>query len=460
MSWTSKEAALATKGEVFSNWQGEKIVFDSRLIEEGDIFLALPGATSDGHDHVKSALEKGASAAIVSKIIEGVDKEKLLLVSDCLKALSDIALYKRKKSNAKFIAVTGSVGKTSTKELLGLALSAHGKTFISQGNYNNFLGVPISLASIPDDTEYAIIEMGMDHKGEITPLSNLTKPDIAIITAIEKIHIANFDSIEGIAEAKAEIFAGMNNEGIAIINSLSNCHELLKKTAPHGAISFGVESKVSNYQVKNNATKAELNILGKKITLNIDNILGIHQINNMAIALSCVASLNLDPAKSIPMLEKFQLPRGRGLVSKITVNDKNITLIDDSYNAGPASVKAALRNLSYYQGRKVAILGDMTDMGDEALKLHLGLKQDIIDNKIDKVICFGKMMSNLYEDLPEAKKLGQYLTLKELALELPDKLEEKDILLIKGSLYLTKLYGFTKHLMDGTLDVLTGENEL
>ncbi|MCT4634791.1 MAG: UDP-N-acetylmuramoyl-tripeptide--D-alanyl-D-alanine ligase [Rickettsiales bacterium] len=458
MSWTSKEAVLATKGEAFSDWQGENIVFDSRLIKKGDIFLALPGGASDGHDYVKSALEKGASGAIVSRVPEMVNKEKLLLVSDCLKALSDMALYKRKKSNAKFIAVTGSVGKTSTKELLGLALSAHGKTFISRGNYNNFLGVPINLASLSDDAEYAVIEMGMDHKGEITPLSNLTKPDIAIITAIEKIHIANFDSIEGIAEAKAEIFTGMNKEGIAIINSLSNCHELLKKkAAPHGAISLGVESKVSNYQVKNNATKAELNILDKEITLNIDNILGIHQINNMAMALSCVASLNLDPAKSIPYLEKFQLPRGRGLVSKISVNDKNITLIDDSYNAGPVSVKAALKNLSYYNGRRVVILGDMVDMGDEALKLHLDLKQDIIDNKIDKVICFGKMMSNLYETLPEDKKLGKYLTLKELALELPDKLANGDVLLIKGSFYLTKLYWFTQHLMDGTLDIIIGE---
>lgn len=459
MNWTSKEAALATKGEIFSNWEGDKIVFDNRLIEKGDIFLALPGAASDGHDHVKGALEKGASAAIVSKIPENVDKEQLLLVPDCLKALSDMAIYKRKKSNAKFIAITGSVGKTSSKELLGLALSAHGKTFISRGNYNNYLGVPINLASMPDDIEYAVIEMGMDHAGEITPLSNLTKPDIAIITAIEKIHIANFDSIEGIAEAKAEIFAGMNNEGIAIINSLSNCHELLKKeSSPHKTISLGIESEIATYEIKNNTTKAELNILDKEIILNIDSILGKHQINNMVMAFSCVASLNLDPKKSIPALEKFQLPRGRGLVSKITVNSKNITLIDDSYNAGPVSVKAALKNLSYYQGRRVALLGDMVDLGDEALKLHLDLKQDIIDNNIDKVICFGNMMQNLYAALPENKKLGSYLTLKELALDLPNKLETGDALLIKGSFYLTKLYGFTKHLIDGTLNILTREN--
>lgn len=459
MNWTSKEAALATKGEIFSNWEGDKIVFDNRLIEKGDIFLALPGAASDGHDHVKGALEKGASAAIVSKIPENVDKEQLLLVPDCLKALSDMAIYKRKKSNAKFIAITGSVGKTSSKELLGLALSAHGKTFISRGNYNNYLGVPINLASMPDDIEYAVIEMGMDHAGEITPLSNLTKPDIAIITAIEKIHIANFDSIEGIAEAKAEIFAGMNNEGIAIINSLSHCHELLKKeSSPHKTISLGIESEIATYEIKNNTTKAELNILDKEIILNIDSILGKHQINNMVMALSCVASLNLDPKKSIPALEKFQLPRGRGLVSKITVNSKNITLIDDSYNAGPVSVKAALKNLSYYQGRRVALLGDMVDLGDESLKLHLDLKQDIIDNNIDKVICFGNMMQNLYAALPEDKKLGSYLTLKDLALELPNKLETGDILLIKGSFYLTKLYGFTKHLVDGTLDLLTEGN--
>ena len=454
MTWESKELAIVTAGKAFSPWEGGKLVFDSRLIEKGNIFIALPGAVADGHDFVKIALEKGAAGAIVSRIPENVSKDKLLLVEDCSKALSDMAIHKRLKSKAKFIGVTGSVGKTSTKELLGLALSVQGKTFISRGNYNNFLGVPINLASIPYNAEYVVIEMGMDHAGEITPLSDLVKPDIAIITAIENIHRANFDSIEGIAEAKAEIFHGMNS-GIAIINTLSNCYELLKQSAvSHKIIALGVDSKIINYEVKNNTTESLLNILGQEIAIKLDNIMGRHQIHNMMTALTCVASLGLDPLKSINALEGFKLPRGRGLVSRITVGDKNIILIDDSYNAGPVSVKAALKNMSHYSGRKIAILGDMTEMGPESLSLHVGLKEDIIANNIDKVICFGNIMGNLYQALPEDRRLGSYLTLKDLAIALPGKLIDGDILLIKGSLYLTNLYGFSKHLSENTLDVL------
>lgn len=453
MNWSSHEAAIATKGEVFSSWSGGKLVFDSRLIEKGDIYIALPGASTDGHNFVKNAFENGASSAIVSRLLKGIDKEKLLLVQDCLKALNDMANYKRSKSKAKFIGITGSVGKTSTKEILGLALKAHGKTFISRENYNNFLGVPINLASIPDDTEYAIIEMGMDHAGEITPLSNLTKPNIAIITSIENIHRANFDSIEGIAKAKAEIFSGMNNSGIVILNNNSNCYDLLKDFVKnHQIITIGLDSKLLHYQVINNNTKADLVILGTEVSIEFNCIMAKHQIHNMLTSLTCVAALGLDPLKSVPNIKTFTLPRGRGLVIKINLEGKNITLIDDSYNAGPVSIKAALKNMNYYTGRKVAILGDMIDMGPESKTLHVGLKEDIIANNIDKVICFGKLMKDLYEVLPEEKKLGHYLTLKELAKNLADMLQNNDILLMKGSLYLTNFYGFTEHLIKGTLD--------
>jgi UDP-N-acetylmuramoyl-tripeptide--D-alanyl-D-alanine ligase len=457
MNWTSENAASVTKGLCFSRWEATKIVFDSRLIEYGDLFLALPGATSDGHQHVMDALNRGAAAAIVSKIPDNiVNKEKLLIVDNVLNTLYDLAKYKREHSKAKFIAVTGSVGKTSTKELLGLAFSAHGKTFYSRGNYNNYLGASINLASLPNDTEYAIFELGMDHAGEMAPLSEVIQPHIAIITAIEGIHLANFDSIEGIANAKAEIFEGMKSDGIAIINALSNCYPLLNEKAKpiDKVFSLGIDSKVMDYLINENQTIAKLNILKKEITIKLDMILGAHQIYNMMAALTCVASLGLDPLKSIDLVEQFKLPRGRGLVSTIIVHGKSITLIDDSYNAGPISMKAALKNMSYYNGRKIAILGDMVDLGPDSLKLHIGLKEDIITNNIDKVICFGRQMQNLYQVLPQDKKIGNYLNLKDLAKELPDKLSDGDVLLIKGSLYINNLYGFAKHLSEGTLDAL------
>ncbi len=458
MNWTEEEAATVAKGLFFSKWQGEKIVFDSRLIEKNDIFLALPGATSDGHEHVLDALNKGAAAAIVSKIPESLtSKDKLLLVDDTKEALYNLASYKRNNSKAKFIAITGSVGKTSTKEQLKLAFSAHGEVFAGRGNYNNFLGVPINLASMPNDIEYGILEIGMDHAGEITPLSNLVRPNVAIITAIENIHRANFDSIEDIARSKAEIFDGTEEGSIAIINESSNCCPLLRDLLKNNkniskVIAIGSDSKLISYSIQNNETFAKLDILGQEIQLKFDGVMPIHQIHNMVIVLTCVASLGLNPAESVEELQKFILPRGRGLVSKIEVEGKLITLIDDSYNAGPVSVTAALKNMSYYNGRKIAILGDMVDLGPDSLSFHVNLKDDIESNRIDKVICFGKQMQNLYQALPEEKRMGSYLDLKTLAKDLPIKLQAGDILLIKGSLYINNLYGFTKYLVEGRLN--------
>jgi UDP-N-acetylmuramoyl-tripeptide--D-alanyl-D-alanine ligase len=459
--WTGKEAAYATNGQIFANWHAGKIVFDSRLITTGDIFLALPGKNSDGHDFIAKAFDNGAHVAIVSHIPEYLkDKTKILLVKDVQKALYDLALYKRKKSKAKFIAVTGSVGKTSVKELLYLALSPHGISFASRGNYNNYLGVPINLASIPNDAEYAVFEIGMDHAGEITNLSKLVAPDIALINNIEHIHRANFASMEAIAEAKSEIFHGISPNGTAIINSLSNCYELLKSMTNHikNIISVGIESSILEYKIDNNRTLAQLDIMGEKIVIEIARIISRAQINNMVMALSCIKSMGLDITLSAKNIEKFTPPRGRGLVSLVKIEEnKTITLIDDSYNSGPVSLRAALENMTAYNGRKVVILGDMTEMGDDSINIHKSLKEDIIKNNIDKVICFGEHMNYLYKTLPLEKRMGSYFHLKDLAKALPDKLANGDILLIKGSYYLTNLYKFTEHLIQGDLSSLCKE---
>lgn len=460
MIWNSEILASITNGKVFSKWQGNKIVFDSRLVEDGDIFIALPGANSDGHDFINQAFENGARAAIISRIPEGLhDISKVLIVEDTMVALDIMAKYKRNKSKAKFIAITGSVGKTSTKELLGLALENYGNIFVGRGNYNNFLGVPINLASMPDDVDYAVIEIGMDHAGEITPLTNLIKPHFAIITSIENIHRANFDSIEGIAHAKAEIFYGLLPASTVVLSSLSNCYDLLFQEAKANKsiteiVTLGQDSEVISYRVENNCSKTKLNILNEKVEMLFDSIIGAHQVHNMMLVLTCIKKLGLNIQEAVNSLANFKLIRGRGRVSKIQVQENKITLIDDSYNAGPASVKAALKNMSFYQGRKIAILGDMTEQGPDSLNIHLSLKEDIIANNIDKVICFGNQMGILHDTLPMEKQFGKYINLKDLAKDLPEKLNNGDILLIKGSLYLTRLYYFTEHLLEGTLDAL------
>lgn len=458
MVWTAEKIEFVTGGKAFSNWKGGKLVFDSRLIEEGDIFIALNG-NLDAHEFVANALEKGAAGAIVERLVKGVDNKKLILVPSAQVALERMAIYKRNNSKAKFIAVTGSVGKTSTKELLGSALEVHGNTFISRANYNNFLGVPINLASIPDSCEYAIIEIGMDHAGEIIPLSLMVKPDICIITNIENIHIANFESLEGIAYAKSEIFAGLKLDSKVILNSLSNHYELLIKLANANKnirkiLSLGIDSKISSYTAENNKTKAILNICSEEIELSVEGIIGSHQIHNFMTALSLIKELGLKLTPSAINMQNFKLPKGRGEVLSIKIEDKKITLIDDSYNAGPVSVAAALKNMANYSNRKVAILGDMTDMGKDAITIHKSLKNDIMANKIDKIICFGNLMKSLYETLPVEVQLGHFTSLDELGKALPSLLEQEDVLLIKGSYYLTNLYHFTQKLKNGTLNVV------
>lgn len=459
MIWLSEVLAEVTKGKIFSHWRGGKLVFDSRLIEEGDIFIALPGNNFDGHNFVEMALtEKKAAGAIVSILPEKVElHEKILLVDDTLKSLAKLANYKREKSKAKIIAVTGSVGKTSVKEILGLAFSPLGKTFISRGNYNNFLGVPINMASLPDDAEFAIFEIGMDHAGEISSLTKLVKPHLAIITSIENIHRANFASIEAIAMAKAEIFEGFQSDSTAIINATSNCFDLLisildnVKNASQ-VLSLGIDSKIEDYFIRDNCSVAKLNILNEEANIEFSYILPYHQMANIVLALTSVASFDLDWRASLENIKHFTLPRGRGMVTKINFSGKIITLIDDSYNAGPVSVKAALRTLGNYKGRKIAILGDMVDLGEESVEMHKSLKEDIINNNIDKVICFGKQMEDLYNVLPIEKRIASISDLKTLSKELPGYLKSDDVLLIKGSYYLTNLYGFVKHLYENSLD--------
>ena len=455
MIWSSKEIAFVTAGKFFSDWEGGKLVFDSRLIQEGDIFIALGGTNSDGHDFVKQAFSQGAAGAIVSRKLSNVDEHKLIIVKDTKIALHRMASYKRSKSRASFIAITGSVGKTSTKELLGLSLEPHGKTFISRANYNNFLGVPINLASLPNDCKYAAIEIGMDHEGEIIPLSQMVRPHICVITNIERIHISNFDSLAGIAHAKSEIFSGIMPEGTLIYNSLSNHPEIPQKMAEMNSnvkkiINLGKDSKIVDYKVLNNHTHANIAIAEENVEIQLDQIIGMHQIQNFVTALTVVKELGLDLSLSVENMKKFKNPRGRGEVVKLKINDKNITLIDDSYNAGPISVAASLKTLANYPGRKVAILGDMTDLGEESSALHKSLSKDIEINKIDKVICFGTYMKALYEVLPEELKLGHFTSLDSLEKEFPSLINDGDTVLIKGSYYLTNLYHFTQKLREGS----------
>lgn len=435
--WNQDLVVEATGGKIFGIWNASGVCLDTRKLNQGDIFIAFKGEKLDGHDMLTEAFAKGASAAMVEYIPEGIDKERLVLVENTAKALEDLAIYHRDRLDAKFIAITGSVGKTSTKEEAFLVFSELGKSYMTKGNYNNNLGLPITLASIPLDTKYAIIEMGMSSAGEITYLTKLAKPDIAIITNVEGVHLEFFDSIAGIVAAKSEIFLGMSSSATAILNNTSPYIELMKDYATKAGVAniktFGGGGDA--YATRVNSHEVEAVISGETLNYNIGSY-GMHHITNSLAVLLAVKSLGGDLQKASKGLAKFKNIKGRGEVNKINIGGKIITVIDDSYNASPVSVKAALAvlggNFSDAK-RKLAILADMRELGEDTINLHKSLADAILTNRIDKVIAVGELMHNLFTELPDSVRLRFFNNTEEAIENTLKYIENGDAVLVKGS---------------------------
>lgn len=438
MLWNQDNAVQATGGEVFGLWQAHKPCIDTRKLEPGDLFVAFKGEFVDGHDFVGQALANGANAAMVERIPEGVDKRKLLLVKDCQNALVDLANYNRAKLQARIIGVTGSVGKTSTKELAHLAFAAIGNTYSNKGNYNNHLGLPITLASIPLSTEYVVLEMGMSNASEMLHLTKLARPDVVIITNIAGVHLANFASLEEIAKAKSEIFAGMNESGAVILNKESRFLDLLMREAKARDISniftfgSGADSYLIDYKLN---TAITANILGQECQYRIEAFGAHHATNSLAI-LTAVKFLGGDLQRAASALAQFKNIKGRGEISHLHFNNKQITLIDDSYNASPMSLRAALIVLgSNFPSakRRVAILADMRELGANEIDEHKDIVDPIVENKIDKVVTVGDLMKHLHDSLPTRLQLKHYQGVDETFTDIVDLIQDGDVILIKGS---------------------------
>ncbi len=424
--------------------------FDSRKIKGGELFVAFTGGVTDGHLFVQDALARGAAAALVSHLPAGVERNKAILVKDTYEALVKLAEYKRSISKAKFIGVTGSVGKTSTKNAIACVLRAHAKTFFSQGNFNNHLGLPLNLASMPDDIEFAVIEMGMNNPGEISILTKLAKPHIAIITNVEPVHIEFFNSIEDIFHAKCEILEGLDKDGIAIINAdspwFSKFSEVLNRKKIHRVYTFGHANKgdvtLTDMSHQGSSMIANYNIMGTSTEVKT-NITGIHQAINIGIALLISKILGLNIEKSKLALRDLQPEKGRGLLGRLRlIGNKEVTIVNDSYNANVPSVTAALANIKHIPGRrKVTILADMYELGDHTQSFHESLRQPIIDNNIDLVLTVGKFMRYLHEKLPDSINKKHFDNLEQLKVNILQCLEDQDVILFKGSKG-TKLHMF------------------
>jgi UDP-N-acetylmuramoyl-tripeptide--D-alanyl-D-alanine ligase len=444
-NWSHLEAEAATGGKSTASFTANNIVIDSRKISPGDLFIALNGEHTDGHNFVSDALKAGAAACVVSKLLDKFPSNAtLLVVKDTKKALTDLAIYRRNQINAKIIAVTGSAGKTSTKEQLQIAFSAIGKTHYSKGNFNNDLGAPISMANMPKDTEYAIFELGMNHPGEISYLTNMVKPDIAIITNVAPAHLQFFTSVEQIADAKAEIYQGVSEDGFAIVNSDCDYGDYVAAIAGrHGIkniITYGQKPGANyllmSYLEDESGSSIVASIDGTKKEYNLSSY-GIHYAINSLAVLAAAKSAAIDVGKAAKALANFSSLKGRGQQHKITLDGKDILLIDDSYNANPASIKAALKVLgscSKMPGRKLAILSDMRELGTDSAKLHQDLAGDIFDNNIDKVIAIGENMQYLYDAIPKEKRLNFYNNVNELIPEVKIYISNNDMVLVKGSL--------------------------
>ncbi len=445
--WTGQDAAQATGGTATSNWQANGVSIDTRTLVAGELFVALKDIR-DGHDFVAQALEKGAAAALVSHVPDDVPADApLLIVDDVLEGLEALGKAARARTDAMVIGVTGSVGKTSTKEMLRTMLSGQGKVHAAEKSFNNHWGVPLTLARMPRDTDFAVIEIGMNHPGEIAPLAKMAQLDVAMITIVAPAHLEAFESIEGIAREKADIFKGlMETGGVAIINGDLDVTDMLLDAAPFGCERFGVsaaaEWHLQEITPTEHCTACAASYNGVSFLFKV-NAPGTHfAMNGLGAIAACVAA-GADLGQSAIALGQWQPPQGRGQRHFIQLDATNeslgIDLFDDAYNANPASVGAALNVLAGTtppnpRGRRVAILGDMKELGKTEMELHEAIARSEAVDVLSVIHCVGPLMRALHDALPEEKRGLWAETSAELAARPSKLVHAGDSVLVKGSL--------------------------
>ncbi len=429
--WNSAEAQSATLGNASSHFSVDGLSIDTRTLKAGDLFVALKGDNRDGHDYLGAAFAAKAGAALVSRKPEGV-AGPLLTVADTQRGLEDLARAARARSNAKILAVTGSAGKTTTKEILRHALNGLGRTHVSAASYNNHWGVPLSLAGLPQDSEYGVFEIGMNHAGEIRSLVSMVRPHGAIVTTIAAAHLEYFGSCEAIADAKSEIFEGLTPGGFALIPADNEYAERLAARAAQAKVSrivrFGNsgEARLISFTPDGEGMRIKADILGQMVDCLV-GAPGGHIAANAVAALAAVALMDGDVLNAAAGLKNFIALKGRG--ARFAAGD--VTVIDESYNANPASMAAALALLGAVKGRKIAVLGDMLEMG--AGDHHAALAAPIEQAGTDLVFAAGQEMKALWDKLP-AKRRGAYAeNSAALAPQLLGALKSGDTVLVKGS---------------------------
>ena len=450
--WTAADAAAATGGKVTGDWKALGVSIDTRTIAAGDLFVALKDIR-DGHDFVAMALDKGAAAALVTHRPDGVAADApLLVVADVLAALEALARAARARTSAKIVGITGSVGKTSTKEMLRTVLTPQGKTHAAEASYNNHWGVPLTLARMPADTQFAVIEIGMSNPGEIGPLAKMAQLNVAMVTTVAAAHLEAFENVSGIAVEKSAIIDGLVSGGIAVLNGdIPTTGILQEKAAACGAkqVLFGMHGadwQATDVRLTGDATVVCAAHAGTEYLFKLD-LPSRHFAMNAVGVLAVVDALGADVGQASRDIAKWAPPDGRGtrevVVLDAAVPGDTLDLIDDAFNANPTSMTASLEVLAaasprdnvglIIKGRRIAVLGDMLELGPSEHEMHRAIAHDKFLQSLDIVHCVGQRMQHLHHALPEGQRGEWTVDAVEMTAQIGRLLDAGDVVLVKGS---------------------------
>ena len=463
--WTHADAEIATGGHASAPFAVTGLSIDTRSLQPGDLFVALKAAR-DGHDFVQQAFDKGAAAALVDHVPDGATGP-CLVVPDVLAGLTALGAAGRARTRARVIAVTGSAGKTSTKEMLREMLAEFGRVHAAEASFNNHWGVPITLARLPQDADFAVVEIGMNHPGEIAPLARLTRPHVALITNVAPAHLAAFGDLDGIAREKAAIFAGLESGGTAVFNADVETSPILAAAAGPAGVGFGRTGAVQLASLRQTPTAlvAEARIDSETYLIRLADA-GAHFAMNALGCLAVARALDLDLALAAQALGRWQPPAGRGRRESVLLDpasDARFTLIDDAFNPNPASLAAALDVLAATApgpgGRRIAILGDMLELGPNEAALHAAVADHPAMATTATVHCVGPRMAHLWQALPADRRGRQGPQADDLGARVHQLVRPGDVVLVKGSKgsYVSRVVDALRNLGHATPDDQSGE---
>ncbi|WP_306017490.1 UDP-N-acetylmuramoyl-tripeptide--D-alanyl-D-alanine ligase [Oceanicaulis sp. MMSF_3324] len=441
--WTAKDAAEASQGRLTEGgWAATGVSIDTRTLEPGDLFVALTDRR-DGHDFAEAALEKGAAAVLVSRADACTGPR--LVVDDVLEGLMALGEGARRRSDAVRVGVTGSVGKTSVKEALAVVFRKAGPAHWSEKSYNNHWGVPLTLARMPQSTRHAVFEMGMNHKGEISELTRMVRPHVAMITKIAPAHLENLGSMEAIADAKAEIFEGLEADGVAVIPADDEFAPRLMQAVQSSGAGFmldfgltpGAAVRILSYDEGPDGGVGRMDVMGKPMDFRL-RLPGAHQAVNAAGVVAAALGAGVDPDLALDALSELKPTAGRGVAFYAQLSNKRvIEVVDESYNANPASMRAAFGALKLRkpsgEGRKIAVIGEMLELGPDSHALHAALAEPLVEAGVEHVIGVGDGARALMDALPSDRRAA-WCERADAAVEtLGELARDGDVVLVKGS---------------------------